>query len=57
MYFCFIKDQVNKLYDFRDNFFVQASSSSFHTKWEQVKEEMDKTLNVLQDCQGYTLGG
>jgi len=51
-----LEDQVNKLYDFRDNFFVQASSSSFHTKWEQVKEEMDKTLNVLQDCQGYTLG-
>jgi len=44
-----LEDRVNELYDYRDNFFLQASHSSFHAKWDYVKDEMVKTLNVLHD--------
>jgi len=49
-----LEEQVNKLYDYRDNFFHQALPSSFHLKWDCVKNEMEKTLNVLYDNQEAT---
>ena len=57
MFLFYIKEQVNKLYDYRDNFFHQALPSSFHLKWDCVKNEMEKTLNVLYDNQEATSEG
>lgn len=51
------KERVNKLYEYRDSFFLQTSPSLFHTKWDHVKDEMDKTLKILHDSQESTSEG
>jgi len=49
-----LEERVNKLYEYRDSFFLQTSPSLFHTKWDHVKDEMDKTLKILYDSQEST---
>lgn len=39
---------VDRLYEFRDNYFSQVASSEHDKKWDCVRSRMDQTLIDLQ---------
>ncbi len=47
----FSQDAVDKLYQFRDEYFKRTASTDREKKWIEVKEQMNQTLLKLQSYQ------
>jgi hypothetical protein len=47
----FLQDAVDKLYQFRDEYFKRTASTDREKKWIEVKEQMNQTLLKLQSYQ------
>ena len=46
-----LQDAVDKLYQFRDEYFKRTASTDREKKWIEVKEQMNETLLKLQSYQ------
>jgi hypothetical protein len=47
----FSQEAVDKLYQFRDEYFKRTASTDREKKWIEVKEQMNQTLLKLQSHQ------